>query len=260
MGPFTDSDALANAKELGYMAVVKKKLAANIQNFLSLISIPGFANVAQGKIQSKYAAGFGTIDKIPTVSDITVEAGFEDRADATKIQRVGSKEALDNEGYHRWDVSVGFPITRVEELQYDQTGNTIQTRQVDKASILALGDVYFRNVDIKNPGAKFTPALVFGMGLQGKVRERLFAGVSTNLGPIPGLSFTKSEWFQTFRPYVGVMFLNTQRTVANPAPGAPSIVDASTIKRLAAGSSSGSTTKSKSTAATGSSSSKSSGQ
>jgi hypothetical protein len=187
---------------------------------------------------------------------------------------VGSKEALDNEGYHRWDVSVGFPITRVEELQYDQTGNTIQTRQVDKASILALGDVYFRNVDIKNPGAKFTPALVFGMGLQGKVRERLFAGVSTNLGPIPGLSFTKSEWFQTFRPYVGVMFLNTQRTVANPAPGAPSIVDhevrklgfginipvASTIKRLAAGSSSGSTTKSKSTAATGSSSSKSSGQ
>jgi hypothetical protein len=219
MGPFNDGSALAKFEGIEYRALVKKKLPANVQSVLGLLKIIGFAG--QASVTDEYLYGFGTLKKVAVVSDITVGAYFRDAKDDTKLHRVGSKVLLDNEGYHWWDVSIGFPIKRVEELEYNQTGNIVQSRQVDKSMLYALGDIYFRSVDIKNPGARFSPALVVGTGLKGKVRDNLLVGFTTNFGPIPGVSWTKSSWWHLFRPFAGIQFINVSRPVDNPAPGAP---------------------------------------
>lgn len=231
IGPFKAAHVLEKFQGIEYRALVKKKLPANVQNLLGLLKITGFS--AQSDAEA-YLYGFGTLSRVAVVSDITISAYFRDEKDSTKLRRVGSKFTIDNEGYHWWDVSVGFPVKRVEELEYSQAGNTIQSKQIDKSTIFAFGDLYLRKVDIKNPGTRFAPAIVVGTGLKGKLRENLFVGLSTNFGPIPHLGWTKSGWWQLFRPYAGIQFMNVSRPVDNPAPGAPTQMER-TIRKLSVG-------------------------
>lgn len=234
-GPFKSGKALTDYKHMEYEALVKKKLPLNVQHLLALLSIPGYAALsAQAEIANTYAYGFGLLGKLPSACNITIGGYLRDPNDRTQLHPVGDKVIFDSEGDHIWDVSIGIPIKRVEELQYDQTNNIIQSRQVDKSSILALGNLYLRPIDLRKIGKQFSPALAFGVGLQGKFRDRVFAGVTTNLPPIKSVPFTQSGWFQLFRPWVGVMFLNTSRPAVNPAPGSPTLVE-KTVRKLGYG-------------------------
>lgn len=232
-GPTDDGNALAALKTAAYNALVKKKLPANLQDALGLLQLAGFA--AQGKLPGPtYAYGFGKLDEIAVPSDITVAGYIPDTNDRTQLHPIGTTVTLDNEGLYWWDVSVGYPVTKVKDLQYTQTGNTIQASQVDKSTMLAMANLYLWPVDIKNSGSSFHPSIIAGVGLQGKVRERLVAGIATNLPPIPGWKFTKSGWYQLLQPYAGVEFLTTSRPVADQASGAPTMT-LRTVRKLAFG-------------------------
>jgi hypothetical protein len=234
VGSFTVDNSFVRPSNLEYRILVKKKLPVNQQNFLALLKLIGFTTQARVAAGPTFLYGFGTLDDVATVADVTATAYLRDDTDPTKMERVGSRVTLDNEGYHSWDISIGFPVTRVEDLSYDEKNGVIQTRKVDKSALLALADLYLRPVDLKNPGAMWAPAIVAGVGLKGKVRDHLFAGLTTNLPPIPGVSFTRSGWYQLFRPYVCVDFINKSVPVTNPAPGAPVSVQ-KTVRKLAIG-------------------------
>jgi hypothetical protein len=131
------------------------------------------------------------------------------------------------------DVSFGFPVTRVENLEYDEKLGVVQPKEVDKAAVLVLANLFLKPVDLNRNG-DWAPAVVLGIGLEGKVREHLFAGLTTNLPAIPGVSFTKSGWYQLFRPYVGWQFINSDQPVQNPPPGG-AVTEQRTVAKLAFG-------------------------
>ena len=256
-----DKDDLQTVR---YYSVVEKKLAANVQNFISLLAFATGGGVQAAAPMPTYYFGFGSLKKIPYPSNVTLGA-FMETDDPTKIVPVGTSVELDNEKRAWWDVSVGFPVTKVEDLQYDQTNGAIQTKKADKTSVLALGQIFLYPSDLKNPGRRWSPAFIAGVGIEGKLRDRYVLGLSTNLPPIHGLSFTKSNWYQFIRPYAGVQFTNTERPIPNAPPGTPqlepytvrkltlgiSIPVVSSIKRLMAAKADTSTSKDKGTAAKG---------
>jgi len=99
---------------------------------------------------------------------------------------------------------------------------------------MGLVDLFLYPVDLKNPGARWSPALAAGVGLTGKPRDRLFLGFTSNLPPIPGWSFSKSNWYQMFRPYVGIQWVTSTEAVSDPEPGGPQTRERS-IGKLAFG-------------------------
>jgi hypothetical protein len=231
-GPVEDSRLRDRFAALQIKAVIKKKLPANVQNFLAVLRLTGFG--AETGIAPTFMYGFGTMSDIDIPSDVTVNAYELNPANKSEGQAIGKGVLIDNEGRYWWDISLGFPVKEVNDLEYVQTGNLIQTRKVDKSTAFALADLYFRSIDIKNPGKTWNPSLVTGAGLKGKLRERLLLGISSNLPPIQRWSFTRSGWYQFFRPYAGVQFLSTQRPVDNPMPGAPQF-EPRTVRKLAIG-------------------------
>jgi hypothetical protein len=229
-GPSQNGGLITTLKAAQYYAVIKKKLPANWENLLGFLQIAGFA--AQAK-ETIVLYGFGKLLDMSTPANVNIGAYLE-TADGTGYNPVGTNVAILNEGLHIWDAGVGVPVTQVKDLQYNQTSNGIQPAQVNKAAVFGLVNLYFHPLDLQNPGGSWHPSLAGGFALQGEVRDRLFAGISTNLPPIKGLSFTKSSWYQLFQPYAGVEFLSTQRPVTNPLPGGTEL-DLHTVRKLAIG-------------------------
>jgi hypothetical protein len=239
VGPFekeADINAGQDLSKMQYFAVIQKKLPENWNNFLGLFQIAGYVQnlfAGQGRGVPPFLYGFGTLQDMAVPANLTV-TGYLPNSDGKTYVPVGKADALLNEGLHFWDAGVGVPVTKVKDLQYNQTTTGLQPAQVDKSSIFGLVNFYFRPLNLQDPGNSWHPSLTAGFALQGQVRDRLFAGITTNFPGIRGVKFTKSTWYQLLQPYVGVEFLSTQRPVSNPAPGA-SQLELHTVRKLAIG-------------------------
>lgn len=235
VGPINDGPTLAALQQVQYYAVVKKKIPANWQDIFGFLQIAGYQFSAQAKAEVKnvFLYGLGKLQDMATPANITIAAYLPVTATPT-YSVVGNAAALLNEGLHLWDAGIGVPVTSVKDLQYNQTSTGLQPVQVDKSAIFGMVNLYFHPVDLQNPGGSWHPSLTGGFALKGEVRDRIFAGMTTNLPPIPGLSFTKSTWYQMIQPYAGVQFLSTQRPVTAPPPGA-SQLELHTVRKLAIG-------------------------
>jgi hypothetical protein len=231
VGPVTAAAVEADIAQVEYKAILKRKQPLNVSNLLRILKVAGIS--AQGK-SSTFYAGFGTADKVPPTSDVTVAAYIREAKNQAQLRRVGTKAVFDNEGLHWWDVSVGFPINRIKELEFNEAANILQPKTVDKSTVLVLADLYFRPTDLKNVGKTWSPAIGVGIALTGKVRESLFVGLTSNLPPIRSLAFTRSGWYQAFRPYIGVQLVNADRAIQNPPPGGPT-TEQRTVGKLAIG-------------------------
>jgi hypothetical protein len=235
VGPINDAVTLAAVQKVQYYAVVKKKLPANWQDIFGFLQIAGYATgfFAEAEVKDQFLYGFGKLQDMAVPANITV-AGYLPVTATPTYSVVGNTAALLNEGLHIWDAGVGVPVTKVKDLQYNQTSAGLQPAQVDKSAIFGLVNLYFHPLDLQNPGNSWHPSLTGGFALQGEVRDRLLVGITTNLPPIHGLRFTKSSWYQLLQPYVGVEFLSTQRPVTDPTPGA-SELELHTVRKLAIG-------------------------
>src|ERR1035438_770690 len=61
----------------------------------------------------------------------------------TPTYSVAGTAALLNEGLHIWDAGVGVPVTKVKDLQYNQTSTGLQPAQVDKSTIFGMVNLYW---------------------------------------------------------------------------------------------------------------------
>jgi hypothetical protein len=96
----------------------------------------------------------------------------------------------DNEGRYHWDVSVGFPFSKIRELEYNFTpdgapanNGVVTTRKKERQSAYAFLNIFLnpKGADLKQDGFLSTPHLVFGLPFTGKPLDRPVVGLGIGL-------------------------------------------------------------------------------
>src|SRR5579859_2277503 len=106
-------------------------------------------------------------------SDLSVTGNFS--MSPGDIQPVGDSEVFDNEGKYWWDVSVAVPISKMSQLQFSDTNNTVTAANVDKRTVFAALDLYPFKKDVKNPGFDLRPYGLVGLGVSSQPLHRILA-------------------------------------------------------------------------------------
>ncbi len=95
---------------------------------------------------------------------------------AAKPEDVSESRVFDNEGRSWWDVSIGIPIKRASQLEFDSTANTITAKKVDKLNILALLNLYYPKVDVKEGNFGWVPHFVGGIAIAKQPLKKYLLG------------------------------------------------------------------------------------
>jgi hypothetical protein len=179
-----------------YTYKVTHRLPANVQDLTSAISLFGnatIANRAEATPLSYWA--LGAVEGNPP-SDITL-AGAVTTANNTRFNLDTSEVKFDNEGFYRWDISVGIPVVSYKRLQDVATNAGQETlANVDKRDILVLGNVFFKPVDLNS--TNFLGNFHFVGGV--KVGSRPLYASMAGIGWGPAIA----------NFYAGVMILTTK--------------------------------------------------
>lgn len=188
-----------------------KKTAANVNNLLGLAQI--FSSFAGGGIAAAPASArvwggsFVETDYVP--SDATITANVIPNPTTGAYVALDKPKKFDNEGLYWWDVSVGVPIRRIKELQFDTTNNTVSQKEVDKQNAFALLNLYFPPKDLKGTNASWIPHFVGGVAIAKQPLKKFMLGAG--FGP----NFTNF--------YVGALFTEEKRpaTLAEGSTATP---------------------------------------
>jgi hypothetical protein len=195
--------APANAYTPLYEVEIVKKTPAYLSHLLGLAgifsSVAGPAGIAAATPINHWWA-FRRFQVQYRVSDITVAPKVTRTA---SVEDLGAAQQFDNEGKYRGDFSVGVPIRKISELNFDSTNNAVTPKEVDKTSILALVNVYPVPVDIRSTNATFMPHFVGGVAIDRQPFNKIFVG--TGFGPVVanvyiGALFVKQPKLNTLQP------------------------------------------------------------
>ena len=177
-----------------------KKTPANVANLLSLASI--FASTDLTDEDKKKAPGpnlwggsFVDTNYVP--SDATVTANITTDTAKGPYVALDKPKKFDNEGLYWWDFSVGVPIRKIKELQFDTAANTVTSKEVDTQNAFALLNLYFPPKDIKGTSASWIPHFVGGVAIAKQPLKKFMFGAG--FGP----------HFTNF--YVGALFTEEKK-------------------------------------------------
>jgi hypothetical protein len=182
---------------LAYTYNVSHRLPANVQNLKDAIGLFKAPENLLADVQAPPAPidywALGALEGNPP-SDITITAAISRKAGTVNFDSVTPK--FDNEGFYRWDISIGVPILSYKTLQ-DVVSNSGQSTlaNVDRRNSLVLANWFFKPVDVKQDTFLATPHLVGGVSLASKPLHTAVAGLGW--GPV----------FANF--YVGVLILTS---------------------------------------------------
>jgi len=132
----------------------------------------------------------------PAKPDAAGGGGAGQAAGATSPKSVTlDAKTFDNEAKYHIDFSVGVPITKITDLSYVQTSNSVTAANVDKQKIFALFDYYPVAVDIKNTILPKFPYLLTGVSLSSQPLKKALFGVG---------------WGPIYANFYAALLLNTQ--------------------------------------------------
>jgi hypothetical protein len=108
-------------------------------------------------------------------------------------------KTFDNEGKYHIDFSVAVPLTKITQLSYIQTSNSIAPAKIDQQKIFALFDYYPVAVDIKNSIFPKTPYLLTGVAIGSQPLKKALFGIG---------------WGPVYANFYAALLLNTQAAPA----------------------------------------------
>jgi hypothetical protein len=145
--------------------------------------------------QAEAAAGSGSGDVVPgpqiQIAALTAKA-------TTNTVTLDAK-TFDNEAKYHLDFSVGVPITKITELSYVQTSNSLAPANVDKQKIFALVDFYPVAVDVKNTILPKVPYLLAGVAIGSQPLKKALVGIG---------------WGPLYANFYAALLLNTEKVPA----------------------------------------------
>jgi hypothetical protein len=183
------------------------KIAADAKALLGLIA-QGAAN-PDFKEQPVMLYGSSVKNPLPLkykTSDLTVKMiQYIDQGAGQVDTNQISAQTYDNEGRARFDLSLGVPVTRVKELSFNASDNTVRSSKTDRQHLYAFMNIFLKPIDTKGLKVNSTPHLMFGLPITGKPLDSPFVG--------GGYGFNKIQVF------AGVVF-NRERRPSTLSTGA----------------------------------------
>jgi hypothetical protein len=185
-----------------YEVEITKKTPVYVSHFLGLAGLfSSLTGPAAAAVNNDYWAAY-SFNVRYKVSDISVTPKVTREATGA-VEEAGVAQKFDNEGKYLADFSVGVPIRRISQLNFDSTNNTVTAKEVDKTDILALANIYPRPIDIRSNNADWMPHFVGGVAIAKQPLHKIFVG--TGFGPLIanfyiGALFVKREQLSTLKP------------------------------------------------------------
>lgn len=96
--------------------------------------------------------------------------------------KLGDPKTFHNEAASWWDVSIGLPVTNVNQLTFSQSGTNgaLSPAQTDKKKLVGLLDLYLvpkQRYQIARNGFSWIPSFVVGLPLAGQPLQKPVAGL-----------------------------------------------------------------------------------
>lgn len=173
-----------------YRVEVAKKLPYPIQSLLSLVNIVGIAAVAPP--DNYYGGRMINIEHVP--SDIAVKA-LVPPPTGNELQEIG-KQTYDNEGRYYWDVSVGLPVNKIKELEFNAQDGTVRAKEIDRQKLLAFFNFFPQPLDTKGTKFRAIPHAIVGVALSKNPLDRIVVGGGWGLNKVQffaGIGFNKVQ-------------------------------------------------------------------
>lgn len=157
---------------------VVKRIPANIANLLAIAKLFGAfttpTNADLSPQQDIWGGSFVNTHYVP--SDVTVTANIIKDPRNGPIVSLDKPKKYDNEGLYWWDLSVGVPIRRIKQLEFDTTANTVAAKEVDKQNAFALINIYAPPKDITGTGFSWIPHFVGGVAIAKQPLKKFMVG------------------------------------------------------------------------------------
>lgn len=190
---------------VNYEMQVTSKIPAFLDHLLQLGQVWGVKTTGSGPTKGGPSDVFGMIgyhvDAVP--SDLSVTPKILDATDGHSLSSLDAKK-FDNEGKYHTDFSVAVPITKITDLTYASTSNSLAPAQITKQRLLAVFDFHPWAFDVKGSGFSPYPYLVTGVGLGSQPLQRaLFGGA----------------WGPAYANFYAGLLLNTQHLPAGGSCG-----------------------------------------
>ncbi|MCC7052070.1 MAG: hypothetical protein IT355_02305 [Gemmatimonadaceae bacterium] len=177
-----------------YTVDVLRKEADQVGSLRALFQIAASVIALAGN-EWKFAVTPIAVQSVPSdiVTHLTIPSkpGATD-GDASEV----SKQTFDNEGLSHWNVSVGIPTARVNQLEYNAADGTVRTKQVDKQGLVGMLNLSFVPMDTKNMRRQLIPSLVLGAGISSRPLDRLVVGLASGVSlaqVFAGVQFTRTQ-------------------------------------------------------------------
>ena len=159
------------------------KLASDVSQLL------GFIAQAAGGLPESVIALYGSSQKpLPLkyrTSDITVKLiQLIDQGLGQVEKNQISAQTYDNEGRTRFDISLGVPVTKVKELQFDASDNTVRSKNTDRQHVYAFLNIFLKPVDTKGVTVNSFPHFMVGVPISGKPLDSPFVGMGYGFNKI----------------------------------------------------------------------------
>ncbi len=194
-----------------YEVQVTSKEPANVVHLFQLAAafVPSAQQAAEAKLLPNNYAGWADFDVPYVPSDISVATYIvqgDPDAPTNKLRTVvGDSMVFDDEGYYYWDASVGVPIRKMGQLQFNNVNNTVTAQNPDKRNVFALLDGYPFKKDVKSSGFDWRPYGVAGVAIGSQPLHKILVGIGW--GP------------QFAQFYIGALFVKEQNLMTL-TPGA----------------------------------------
>jgi hypothetical protein len=176
-----NNQALYNVR---YELKITSKIPAYLDHLVQLGQLAGIGTqgglpLAGVQISDVWNAYQFQVDYVP--SDLTLTPTIEPQSQNEKASVLAAK-TFDNEGKYHIDFSVGVPITKISEVSYVSSSNTLVPAKVDKQNLFALFNYYPKAFDIKTSGWSRYPHLVAGVAMDSKPLQKSLIGIG--YGPV----------------------------------------------------------------------------
>ena len=188
------NDQNGAAPSLSYKMAITKQQPSNIASVYSLLGVvfPAPKPGPSGQPQSVDRWGCSVVPiayKAASVqTDTTMSSG-----QATPFT---ASVTFVNESKQWWDISFALPVTKVNQLQYNDTANTVTPTQINKQSLFAVFDFYIPPTNLSTTSYNLIP--------------HPFAGVAMNSQPLHSLLFGASIGLHLAEVYAGAVLVKQQ--------------------------------------------------
>jgi len=177
--------AEAVSSQTAYYGLAKKKLPTPLENLQGLLQISAVLQAATVLKPPVSLLGYGFFHDMPVPSNINV-LGARKFGEA-KLERLGAKLELLNEGLYFLDFTLGVPLTKLSATEFSAPGQNLQPKTINRQSAYGMASIYFLPVDLSAGTRRYwMPRAVFGVGITGKLGHNYMVGGA--MGP-PFLQF-----------------------------------------------------------------------